>query len=481
MPTLPFTTIWFQVQSGMKRAISAIMEANQIEDEEKSKSPLNPDEVAAIAAISDEVVLEEEIIHEHPPPQYQNLVIQHMDIAEPLSTLKRLLEIRLQCSLAEHSFYLQDTILLDSSKSLVEQCVQGEGMVQINLEVKSQPGTKPKINILDILKPAEEVLPPPSLPEPTQIVQQPQATKVVIPLPEESENVTRWIVDQNFRKEQERLKIPRDPAQWSEVHVRHWIQWACREFHLEGVDINQFRLNGKQLCDLQHEEFIKYIPFDRNDIFWTHLELLRKCKFVAVLQQPTPHAITTITVSTSDGHSGGKILSKTPRPRLTRITGEERITPGNRTGNNGQIQLWQFLLELLTDKEYREIIQWVGDDGEFKLHNPEMVAQLWGQRKNKPTMNYEKLSRALRYYYDGDMIAKVHGKRFVYKFVCDLKMLLGYSSHELSKLVPTNCDKKVQHIEILPQCVEKKVQHITDKPLLATITMKRVDQKTQTV
>ena len=32
--------------------------------------------------------------------------------------------------------------------------------------------------------------------------------KVVIPFPEESENVTRWIVDQQFRKEQERLKIP---------------------------------------------------------------------------------------------------------------------------------------------------------------------------------------------------------------------------------------------------------------------------------
>ena len=76
-------------------------------------------------------------------------------------------------------------------------------------------------------------------------------------------------------------------------------------------------------------------------------------------------------------------------------------------GNNGQIQLWQFLLELLTDKDCREVIQWVGDDGEFKLNNPEMVAQMWGQRKNKPSMNYEKLSRALRYYYDGDMIAKV--------------------------------------------------------------------------
>ena len=33
------------------------------------------------------------------------------------------------------------------------------------------------------------------------------------------------------------------------------------------------------------------------------------------------------------------------------------------------------------------------------------------------------------------MICKVHGKRFVYKFVCDLKQLLGYSASELSKLV----------------------------------------------
>jgi len=76
-------------------------------------------------------------------------------------------------------------------------------------------------------------------------------------------------------------------------------------------------------------------------------------------------------------------------------------------GNNGQIQLWQFLLELLTDHQYSEIIEWMTVDGEFKLHSAETVAQMWGQRKNKPTMNYEKLSRALRYYYDNDMITKV--------------------------------------------------------------------------
>lgn len=66
-------------------------------------------------------------------------------------------------------------------------------------------------------------------------------------------------------------------------------------------------------------------------------------------------------------------------------------------GNNGQIQLWQFLLELLTDKDARDCISWVGEEGEFKLNQPELVAQKWGQRKNKPTMNYEKLSRALRW------------------------------------------------------------------------------------
>lgn len=32
-------------------------------------------------------------------------------------------------------------------------------------------------------------------------------------------------------------------------------------------------------------------------------------------------------------------------------------------------------------------------------------------------------------------IRKVHGKRFVYKFVYDLKQLIGYSASELNHLV----------------------------------------------
>lgn len=95
-------------------------------------------------------------------------------------------------------------------------------------------------------------------------------------------------------------------------------------------------------------------------------------------------------------------------------------TPLSPTGTQqGQIQLWQFLYELLQDTKYSNIINWAGGDGEFKLLDPEAVSSLWGTRKRKPAMNYDKLSRAIRYYYDKKIMHKVHGKRYVYKFNFD--------------------------------------------------------------
>ena len=69
--------------------------------------------------------------------------------------------------------------------------------------------------------------------------------------------------------------------------------------------------------------------------------------------------------------------------------------PDNR---DGHLQLWQFLLELLDRPNMREIIVWEGNpvNGEFKLREPDEVARLWGEKKSKANMNYDKLSRALR-------------------------------------------------------------------------------------
>ncbi|XP_077986383.1 uncharacterized protein LOC144440836 [Glandiceps talaboti] len=86
-------------------------------------------------------------------------------------------------------------------------------------------------------------------------------------------------------------------------------------------------------------------------------------------------------------------------------------------GLESNITLWQFLLELLMDKTNQHLITWTSNDGEFKLVNAEEVARRWGLRKNKTNMNYDKLSRALRYYYDKNIIKKVMGQKFVYKFV----------------------------------------------------------------
>ncbi|XP_077563693.1 GA-binding protein alpha chain-like isoform X1 [Haemaphysalis longicornis] len=377
------------------------------------------------------------------------VIAQHMDITEPLSTLRTLLEQRLAVSLQDYAFFLQDTQELNASKNLVDQCVQGEGLVQVNVEVINKDGVK-KINIVDVLKPAEELLavPPNAVQqaaaeeEEELIGEPPVVRKVVLPENEEAENVTRWIISSEFKKEQEKHKIPLDPMTWRPEHVQRWFQWAAQHFNLQNPNPDDWNLTGKQLCDLSHAEFVRRVSFDPADMFWTHLELLRKCKIVAVIQQPVfvHQAPQVIAIQKAVSQPARKIRVPKLTPKVSPRVAYEG-SPGNRTGNNGQIQLWQFLLEMLTERDSREYIQWVGDEGEFKLNNPEMVAQLWGLRKNKPTMNYEKLSRALRYYYDGDMIAKVHGKRFVYKFVCDLKQLVGYSASELNRLV-LECEQR---------------------------------------
>ncbi|XP_064394361.1 Friend leukemia integration 1 transcription factor-like [Halichondria panicea] len=135
------------------------------------------------------------------------------------------------------------------------------------------------------------------------------------------------------------------------------------------------------------------------------------------------------------------------------------------TNQQGQIQLWQFLYELLQDSKYSNIINWAGGDGEFKLLDPEAVSTLWGNRKRKPAMNYDKLSRAIRYYYDKKIMHKVHGKRYVYQFNFDtIAKYLGSDpstvsrsssdEHQQPAIANTNSYHNVAKLEALPNTVE---------------------------
>ncbi|XP_004069245.1 ETS domain-containing protein Elk-4 [Oryzias latipes] len=115
---------------------------------------------------------------------------------------------------------------------------------------------------------------------------------------------------------------------------------------------------------------------------------------------------------------------------------------------DNSVTLWQFLLQLLLDSSNQQLIRWTNEEGEFKLLQAEEVARLWGARKNKPNMNYDKLSRALRYYYDKNIIKKVNGQKFVYRFVSYPDILKGEPARSEDTPTAKRPDGSLQEAEL---------------------------------
>ncbi|XP_042302917.1 ETS-related transcription factor Elf-5 isoform X2 [Sceloporus undulatus] len=79
--------------------------------------------------------------------------------------------------------------------------------------------------------------------------------------------------------------------------------------------------------------------------------------------------------------------------------------------------LWEFVRDLLLSPEENcGILEWEDrDQGIFRVIKSDALAKMWGQRKKNDRMTYEKLSRALRYYYKTGILERVD-RRLVYKF-----------------------------------------------------------------
>ncbi|XP_032807521.2 ETS translocation variant 1-like [Petromyzon marinus] len=112
-----------------------------------------------------------------------------------------------------------------------------------------------------------------------------------------------------------------------------------------------------------------------------------------------------------------------------------RSVPPPMYQRRGSLQLWQFLVALLEDPVHAGTIVWTGRGMEFKLLDPEEVARLWGIQKNRPAMNYDKLSRSLRYYYEKGIMQKVAGERYVYRFVCDPEVVFSLAFPDSQRAV----------------------------------------------
>ena len=82
------------------------------------------------------------------------------------------------------------------------------------------------------------------------------------------ETVTRWVACSAFRREQERLQIPNDPEKWDRSQVRHWAEWAVKEFPESSFDprSNDWDIEGSQLVELSHEDFKSKVLFQLKQI-----------------------------------------------------------------------------------------------------------------------------------------------------------------------------------------------------------------------
>ncbi|MBN3278000.1 FLI1 factor, partial [Polyodon spathula] len=233
--------------------------------------------------------------------------------------------------------------------------------------------------------------------------------------------------------EEKRVIVPADPGVWTQEHVKQWVDWAIKEYCLIDVDVSRFHnIDGKELCKLNKEDFMRMTSEYNTDILLRNLLYVVKM-YVKCLHILSPNiyrikhlenehqkrvytSIRTIDIA-NDFDSGYTCYNTISLSDTNGVSGlVSPILGVTFHFSSGQIQLWQFLLELLTDSGNASCITWEGTNGEFKMIDPDEVARRWGERKSKPNMNYDKLSRALRYYYDKNIMTKVHGKRYAYKF-----------------------------------------------------------------
>ncbi|XP_025016776.1 Friend leukemia integration 1 transcription factor-like isoform X2 [Tetranychus urticae] len=247
-----------------------------------------------------------------------------------------------------------------------------------------------------------------------------------------------------------------DPYLWDYVDINKWLDWIEKEFILPPiVNKSYFPDNGAQLCSMNYYDFANIVidkestkilfdnlnhlkracghqvDEDEDDIIdWlfsddssdgnTYTDSSRKTNWPSPLNVQSLNSSPSFSEAQNSPTSGfNHVLVNGNSGGITKLNGNTSPSTDPKTVSSqgsGQIQLWQFLLELLSDSNNSNCIAWEGTNGEFKLTDPDEVARRWGERKSKPNMNYDKLSRALRYYYDKNIMTKVHGKRYAYKF-----------------------------------------------------------------
>ncbi|CAH8493606.1 unnamed protein product [Schistosoma turkestanicum] len=96
-------------------------------------------------------------------------------------------------------------------------------------------------------------------------------------------------------------------------------------------------------------------------------------------------------------------ISQHPLLMLTTNSDKQQLQQKNKP----KMELWQFILYRLEKMSKHSAFQWVNKTiGVFRIVNTHLAAQEWGHYRNNQLMDYEKMARAMRFYYKDSILRK---------------------------------------------------------------------------
>ncbi|NXY09438.1 ETV7 factor, partial [Pteruthius melanotis] len=280
------------------------------------------------------------------------------------------------------------------------------------------------------------------------------------------------------------------PSLWSKDDVIHWLRWAEQEYSLRPTDESKFEMNGKALCILTKDDFRHRAP-SSGDVLYEILQFIKTQRRALVcsplLNSPfrkarsteevqliwevcsdaaaQNHAEAALVVSSWLGCAEQPLFHSHTQPlNLSHHSSESSCRPAAICSFpatlpapvDGKIAdcrlLWEYVYQLLSDRRYEPYIRWEDKDAKvFRVVNPNGLAQLWGNHKNRMNMTYEKMSRALRHYYKLNIIKKEPGQKLLFRFLKTPGEVVHEKSSKLEQLENEDHeDLKEDPLEVSP-------------------------------
>ncbi|XP_077143120.1 ETS homologous factor isoform X1 [Ranitomeya variabilis] len=246
-------------------------------------------------------------------------------------------------------------------------------------------------------------------------------------------------------------------GQWHDMHPQYWTKFQVWEWLQQFVETNQldascipfqeFDITGERLCSMTLQDFtqatgaVGHILYSNVQNLKWHgqygSQVLQSLNVVIKTEQTDPGPITPwkedtflyessyddlydvkafsrSQLSTSAANHYNAAYAESDVKKSQDHPQRASVKKHNPRGTH----LWEFIRDiLLTPEKNPGLIRWEDrSEGVFRFLKSEAVAQLWGKKKNNSSMTYEKLSRAMRYYYKREILERVDGRRLVYKF-----------------------------------------------------------------